>query len=120
MLEYAAVVTKSDLPENLRIRLSPEKKARLKTLCDRKKITQQAAVEAMVEFLLSADGTLVSMVLGQIDEKYKGEIAEMVLRDLTAGPGPRLHKAARPSNKPAAGADSEEVDGKRKLGQREP
>lgn len=78
--EYVGLVAKSALKENLRIRLEPTIKDRWDTFLGRKKITQQAAVVALVEMVMKVDGRLASMILGQIEPEHHAEMVEMLLK----------------------------------------
>jgi len=62
----------------VRFRLPDDKKASWDALCERKKITQQNAIEALIDFALMQDDVALSMLLGQTEAT--DDLIEVVLR----------------------------------------
>jgi hypothetical protein len=54
---------------------------------DRKKIGYWDGTEAVLRWFSSQDGMLQSLILGQVDEKYRQQVARMVLEQMAAGSG---------------------------------
>lgn len=84
----------SRAPENLRVRLPEELRDDWQAFLSRKRITQQAAITAMVEWITRADDRLASMMLGQIAEIHHGELAELILREMAEGKRMAISRAA--------------------------
>ena len=70
---------------NVRFRMDPVRKAKWLALCEAKKISQQDAMEALLDFVFVQDETVQSMLLGQT--KARDDLIEVVLRRLRAAPG---------------------------------
>ena len=77
---YVPFVAKSATKENLRIRLAPDRKEAWDQFLAKKKISQQSAVVALVEFVMGVDDRLASMMLGQLSPEHNGEMVEMLLK----------------------------------------
>jgi hypothetical protein len=54
-----------NLDENFRFRVSPDLKSRWVALCERKKISQQNAITALMELAIVQDELAQSMIFGQ-------------------------------------------------------
>jgi hypothetical protein len=72
--------------ENLRTRLESKKKEKLLALCDRKKISLQDVMDALVEFLLDQDDLTQSMILRQVAPR-----ADLIAHSLRAMTKPVLN-----------------------------
>src|SRR6476620_6681048 len=68
------------LSEPVKFRVEPDMKQRWDALLERKKITQQDAGLALVQWLLESDDLLQSMVLGQVNPAE--DLAGIVVRRL--------------------------------------
>ena len=66
------------IDRSVRFRLPDDKKASWDALCERKKITQQNAIEALIDFALMQDDVALSMLLGQTEAT--DDLIEVVLR----------------------------------------
>lgn len=64
--------------ENLRIRLSPELKQRFDEVIARKKISQQDAIEHLIEWACGQDDLLLSMLFGQVAPANNAELVRIV------------------------------------------
>ena len=73
-----------DTPEaekkNVRFRMDPVRKGKWLALCEEKKISQQDAMESLLDFLFVQDETVQSMLLGQT--RARDDLIEVVLRRL--------------------------------------
>ena len=65
--------------ENLRIRLGPELKEALDAFQAKKKLSQQDTVKSLLEWFLRQEGMVQSLIVGHVDEEYRGQVAELVL-----------------------------------------
>lgn len=72
------VVAEQEEPKNIRFRMDPVRKDRWLALCEAKKISQQDAIEAIIDLVLAQDDTVQSMMLGQT--KAREDLVELVLR----------------------------------------
>ncbi len=70
----------ADTDPMIRVRLPPALKAKWDALLDGHKITQQAAVVAMVQWAVALEPLARTMVLGQIPETDHRDVAELVLK----------------------------------------
>ncbi len=68
------------LEENLRIRISTDLKERWTAACERKKISQQDAINEMMEWFLGQEDLVQSMIFGQIESTP--ELHRLVLNKL--------------------------------------
>ena len=71
-------MTESTEPKNLRFRLPEDVKYAWVAMCERKKIGQQDAIQALVDFALAQDDVALSMLLGQTEAT--DDLIEVVLR----------------------------------------
>jgi hypothetical protein len=70
--------------KNLRIRLTPELKDRIEEVAQRKRVSQQVLVDAVLEWFVGTDGLLQSLILGQIDPEDEAGVSEVALRRIAA------------------------------------
>lgn len=71
--------------ENVRIRVSPELKSKWDAMLAGRKISQQDAAVSLMEWLVEQEPLIQTMVLGQVPEADKGELARFVLERLAKG-----------------------------------
>lgn len=67
------------LQENVRIRLAADVKEAWQSTCDAKRITQQAAIDALLRWFTQQDSLMQSLILGQIEEKDCGDVTRLLL-----------------------------------------
>ena len=72
--------------ENLRIRVSPQLNDALDSVCKRKRLKKQDAIEGMLRWFVEQDGRLQSLIVGQIEQEFHGEIIDKVLDSLRHPP----------------------------------
>lgn len=78
MRVYAMFVAEKDKPD-LRVRLRPGLKEKLDDAIGAKKTSQQSAVNELVAWFVAQDGMLQSLILGQVDEQYRAQVARLIL-----------------------------------------
>lgn len=76
--------------QNFRAQLPDSVKEQWDRWLEKKRISQQDAAAALVEWVMETDDRLASLVLRQVDEEYHGQIAELVLCDLIRRRGGRV------------------------------
>jgi hypothetical protein len=82
------VVALQDERENLRIRVLESINASLTEFCERKRINKQDTIDGLLAWFLAQDGMLQSLILGQVDEQYRGQVAKLVLERIADEPAP--------------------------------
>jgi hypothetical protein len=80
------VVALQDERENLRIRVLEAINTSLTDFCERKRINKQDTIDGLLAWFLAQDGMLQSLILGQVDEQYRGQVAKLVLEQIAAEP----------------------------------
>jgi hypothetical protein len=71
--------------ENIRIRLGPDLKPAWEGVLERHKITQQAAVAALIGWAVRQDPLTRAMIFGQVPDADHAELSRIVLRRLADG-----------------------------------
>jgi hypothetical protein len=74
----------SDL-ENLRIRVTGQVNEGFAAFCKKRLISKQDAIEVLLEWFLRQQAQIQLLIIGRQDERYVGQIAEMVLQDIKKG-----------------------------------
>lgn len=67
-------------PESMRIPLPPELFAKWRSLLQQKKISQQMAVVALIEWFMNQDDLFQSIILGQLNSDGQADVAELILQ----------------------------------------
>jgi antitoxin component of RelBE/YafQ-DinJ toxin-antitoxin module len=75
--------------ENLRVRIGPELKQRFDEMLEARGVTQQRALEAMVEWIVDEDALTQLQIFKQAPLKDRAELSRIVLKRLGAGKGKR-------------------------------
>jgi hypothetical protein len=68
--------------ENLRIRVGGSLNSKFTEFTERKKISKQDTIDALLGWFLRQDSLLQSMIVGQIEPEDQAAIAKMVLTKL--------------------------------------
>ena len=68
--------------ENVRARVKPELADRWRVTIDARKITQQAALESLLGWIVEQDSLTQAMIFGQVEEADRAELSRIVLRRL--------------------------------------
>jgi hypothetical protein len=92
--------------KNVRFRMDPVRKAKWLALCAEKKISQQDAMESLLDFVFVQDEMVQSMLLGQT--KAKDDLIEVVLRRLRSAPGRKSRLNPRKAVRTADGVEFQE------------
>lgn len=83
MLRYGSHMPQVDQAEEMiRVRLSGELKDQWRDTLAARKITQQKAIIALLEFVVECEPSLQLLLFGQVDERDVGEVQKLVLKRL--------------------------------------
>ena len=74
-------------PESIRIRVDPPLKGPWEKMLEEHRITQQAAITSVMEWLISEDPLTRAMIFKQVPVKDRLELSRIVLRRLGGGKG---------------------------------
>lgn len=78
--------------EQIRIRVSPDLKAKWSAMLEKRKISQQAAVVALMDWIVDQDPLLQLSIFGQVPESDGANIARIVLNRMSGKPNDRKGK----------------------------
>lgn len=76
-----------DETDMIRVRLGEPLRNKWKSVLDARKISQQKAIVATIEWIVEQDALLQTMLFGQVPESDTAELAKIVLKRLPAKGG---------------------------------
>lgn len=74
-------------PKGIKFEVSEELADEFRQALSRKKIGYSEGAAALMEWFTKQDGMLQSLILGQVDEDYHGQVAKLVLERVVGGKG---------------------------------